>query len=77
MIYNFSKEEKITICKLYKNDIILSEIGQKFKCSWQTIARLLIKELGKEEYKRIAKIHSQENSRKNIIKAYKSFSTSS
>lgn len=62
MLDHFSIAEKEKICKLFKDDVILSEISKLFKCSRDPIGRVLISEMGIEEYKRVAKEHSRRNS---------------
>ena len=71
MAYNFSNKEKSEIVKLFEDGMILSEIGKIFGCSLGRVRGEIINSLGKEKYKKIAKEHSSENSRKIGLKTIK------
>ena len=70
MMYHFLKEKRAEIVFLCKEKgWSQNKIAQKFGCSRSPIGRILIKQLGEKEYKRIAKEHLQENRQKNARKS--------
>ena len=68
MKYQFSNSEKEKICELFENGVILKEIGKIFRYSKTSIRKILIKKLGLEKYKEIAKKHLKETRSKNLKK---------
>ena len=69
MIYQFSNSERAKITNGYKYGVTINKLAQKFGCSGTPIGKVLIEELGLENYKKIAKEHSRKNSQKSIKKA--------
>ena len=61
---DFSNSKKIKMIKLFEDGMSLIEIRKIFECSFSTVRKNLINFLGLENYKKIAKEHSQENARK-------------
>ena len=60
----YSEAEKRIICSLFREGHTLEDIGVRFGRSWRAIRLLLIRELGRDQYREIARRHQSREQRR-------------